>query len=261
MTTPLYTDAALQADQLCLGPHWIYDQAQLAAAYPDGVTEPTDPLSPYHPARKAGQHTHTGDQLRFLAQSIQAHGGYDLTHWRATWLAEMSHYDGYIDGATKATLATEARTASDSNEFAVVSRIAPILDLGLPVEEAVSAACSQAALTHGGAQIPEACAFFIRVVARQQAGASLSDALTAEAATDLYPTLGVADALKQAQAADPVDFRAVALQFGQACSLTAALPLTLYFVLHHAGPDLQSRNALAGGDSTARAMVLAVLTA
>ncbi len=256
-----FTAAALAADKLSLGSHWIYDQAELAATFPDGVLTATDPLSPYHPNRKAGQHTHIGDQLVLLSQSITEQGSYDPDHWRNTWLAAMGNYDGYVDGATKATLATKAQNPSGSNEFSVVSRIAPILDLKLEVEEAAAQAQSQAALTHGGDLIPEVVEFFVRVICRVSEGATIEGALSTEAATERYPHLNAASALTQAKAADPTDFRQVAQDFGQACSLDAAFPLTLYFALHHAGSlaTCLSKNALAGGDNTARAMVLAMM--
>ena len=258
-----FTTAALDADALCLGPHWIYDQSQLEQAYPDGVHTITDPLSPYHPNRKAGQHTHLGDQVRFLAESIAEHGSYCRDHWKQTWLEAVTNYDGYLDGATKSTFAAKAETPANTNEFAVVSRIAPILDLDLPLEECLEAAQSQASLTHGGHLIPEAIAYFIRVVYRIKGGESISAALLAEAETTLYPQLQPTNSLHIAQNSDPSGFRSVAQKFGQACSLDSAFPLTLYFALHHSTDPATclSNNALAGGDNTARAMVLAILMA
>ena len=49
-----FTQAALVADALNLGPHWIYNPAKLARVYPDGIYSFSDPLSQYHPNRKAG---------------------------------------------------------------------------------------------------------------------------------------------------------------------------------------------------------------
>ena len=256
-----YTKNVLKADALCLGPHWIYDQSQLADAYPKGIYAPSDPLSPYHPNRKAGQNTHLGDQVRFLSESINEFGGYDSENWKKSWLQKMSNYDGYIDGATKAVLSTGGDEPSSSNEFAVVARIAPILDLGLPVDLAVELARDQAKLTHAGEQIPEVIEYFVRVIYRIGGGQPVKDSLTAESETDRYPKLAPAAALKTAEQADKQDFCSVAKAFGQACSLESALPLTLYFAIHH-GDDIEeclSKNALAGGDSTARAMILSML--
>jgi len=238
-----YTNLAIKADALCLGPHWIYDQDQLTQAYPTGVHAPSDPLSPYHPNRKAGH--------------------YDIGHWKKTWLTEMTNYDGYIDGACKTVLSSGAETPSGSNEFAVVARIAPILDLGLSVDEAVVQAQSQAHLTHAGDQIPEVIEFFVRVIYRIKDGVSAKDALTSESDSASYPKLSPATSLKAAELADAENFRAVANKFGQACSLESAFPLTMYFALHHGTDAAQclSKNALAGGDNTARAMVLSMLLA
>ncbi len=256
-----YTEAAQVADILSLGTHWIYDQNLLSKTFPDGVYDLCDPMSSYHPNRKAGEHTHTGDQVRFLAESIATNKGYDLAHWRTTWLDKMANYDGYIDGATKATLSSQGQEPSNSNEFAVVSRIAPIIDLDLPLEEAIAAAQSQASLTHGGPDIPEVIEFFVRVIYRLKAGSTTATALYDEASTQNYPKLNPSKVLSEIEEADPEDFRSVAQQYGQACSLDAAFPLTLYLAIHHgdALPECLSKNALAGGDNTARAMVLAML--
>ncbi len=257
MTT--FTDAALRADALNLGPHWVYDQAALAMAFPNGVTEPRDPISPYHPNRKAGQYTHIGDQTKFLADATQ--GGYSRAGWKEAWLTAMQSYDGYLDGATKATLETQAETPSSSNEFSVISRIAPIIDLGLNLDETIAIAQDQAALTHGGDLIPEGVEFFVRVLFAVREGVDIEDAIYDQAESGRYPKLKPAEAYDQAYSADKTAFLEVAKEFGQACGFDSAFPLTLYFAINFSKSmnHAMTVNALAGGDTTARAMVLAQL--
>ena len=70
----IFYRAALVADALSLGPHWVYDQEKLASAYPEGVKVFTDPLSAYHPNRKAGEFTHFGDQAVLLEKIDREEG-------------------------------------------------------------------------------------------------------------------------------------------------------------------------------------------
>lgn len=254
-----FTQAALITDKLNLGPHWIYDTDVLEKEFPNGLTEFRDPLSPYHPNRKAGGHTHIGDQTLYLAECLQQNDGYAFSQWKAYWVEKMSSYDGYIDGATKKTLATDAASPSDSTEISGVCRMVPLLDLGLPLAETITAAQSQASLTHGGAVIPEATEFFLRAIYALKEGASMAEAFDKAALEGTYSALKVSEELARARAADQNDHRAVAKEFGQGCTMEGAFPLTLYYALNFSGQELISANALGGGDNTARALILSAL--
>lgn len=254
-----YTKAALVADALNLGPHWIYNQSKIGRMYPDGVTTFTDPASNYHPNRKAGQFTHIGDQLHDLSKSIEENQNrYDLDHWRNSWLAHMSQYDGYLDGATKATLATKALSPSDSDEISGATRLAPLLDLDLSLEDTIAAAKSQASLTHGALEVSELAEFLVRSVFAIRAGANFHDAFQKAAQDGSYTKLSPETYLEKALAADPADHLKASSSFGLTCHFPDAFPLTLYYALHF-GESYQSclsLNALAGGDTTARALAL-----
>lgn len=256
---PNYFKAALAADALSLGPHWIYNQGKLARLYPDGITEFTDPASSYHPNRKAGQLTHFGDQMVLLKESLDS-GDYDESRWRETWLAGMAGYDGYVDGATKETLASKGLSPSSSNDLSGASRLAPILDLDLSAEAKIAAARSQTAMTHGDPGVEESAEFFVRATLAIEGGATISEAFEKAASEGDYPTLNPADALKCVAAAGE-DYLKVGSDYGLTCHLPEAFPLTLYLALRD-GATFQSaisENGLAGGDTSARAMLLALL--
>ena len=261
ITVRKYTTAAITTDALNLGPHWIYDQEVLIKEFPNGLVELRDPLSSYHPNRRAGQLTHIGDQVAYLQQSIEMQGGYNHQHWRNYWVSKMSAYDGYLDSATKEVLSREGREASQSEEFSVLSRIAPILDLDIGVEEKVDFAQQQAGLTHGGPVILDGVAFFVRVIDHISKGNTIREAFEIEADNERYPILKPARAMAKAEQQAAEDYLQVAQAFGQACSFSAAFPLTLYFALHHSEDytHCMKVNALAGGDTTARAIILAML--
>ncbi|MEM7699317.1 MAG: alpha/beta fold hydrolase [Verrucomicrobiota bacterium] len=257
-----YTDAALVADALSLGSHWIYNQQKLARLYPNGVEDLRDPASNYHPNRVAGQFTHYGDQALYLAESLSEGSRYEHEEWKRTWLERMEGYDGYLDGASKTTLESNGETASTSNDLAGASRLAPILDLDLPLAEAVAAARDQTALTHNDGEVIDAAEFFVRAVKAIESGSSIEQAFELAAEAD-YESLDPKSTLERVRAADPEDFLTVSQDFGLTCHAPEAFPIVLYLAQQQGADFLSaiSRNALAGGDTSARAMLLALVFA
>ncbi len=260
-----FTRASIVADALCLGAHWIYDQFQIASRFPSGITTFSDPASPYHPNRKAGELTHYGDQCLALHDSIEKRKGFDPDGWREDWLAAMKGYDGYVDGATKDTLASGGLKPSGSHDLAGASRIAPVLDLGLPVEDTVKAARAQTTLTHGDPAVADAAEFFVRAADAVLNGATFDDAFFNAVESGRYDSLNVKQSVELAcgAAKSGGDSLTIASDFGLTCDVSNAFPLALYMALLPGSSfaSTMSTNALAGGDSSARAMLLALLFA
>ncbi|WP_411826394.1 alpha/beta fold hydrolase [Luteolibacter sp. AS25] len=256
-----YFTAALVADALSLGPHWIYDQEKLERMYPAGVRSFTDPVSNYHTNRVAGEQTHFGDQMILLKGSLKKRGGFDETGWQEEWIEGMTGYDGYMDGATKETLAAGGVSPSGSNDLSGASRLAPILDLDLPVEDAVAAARAQTGFTHGDIGVSDAAEFFVRSTYALREGETMYKAFLYAAEEGSYEELDVAGHLKKVRGVLGEDFRKVGTDLGLTCHLPEAFPLALFFALRD-GADFESAvsdNGLCGGDSAARAMLFAVL--
>ncbi len=258
-----YTTASLIADALSLGPHWIYNPAKIARLYPDGVRAFSDPQSDFHPNRKAGEFTHYGDQTWFLYESTRRRDGFCPDGWRDDWAAAMEDYDGYRDGATKETLASRGRTPSGSSDLAGASRIGPLLDLDLALPETVEAARRQTSLTHGDPTVADAAEFFVRAVFAVRDGSGFRDAFARAVEEGRYDALDPGAALEAADAADPEDAVGTAKKMGLTCHTPEAFPLTLFFALRPGKGmlDTLSDNALAGGDNSARGMLLALLFA
>lgn len=256
-----YTHAALVADAISLGPHWVYNQSKIARLYPDGVTEFTDPASQYHPNRKSGEFTHYGDQTQWLSDLLSEGAGYDAESWRKTWTNRMASYDGYIDGASTDTLASEGQSPSNSNDIAGASRIAPLLDLDLSLDETIAAARSQTSLTHGDPGVIDAAEFFVRSVFAIQEGLSIPEAFDQAAREGSYLELDAPSLLEEARKADPANILKESSRLGLTCHNPEAFPLTLYLALLPGANfrDTISHNGLAGGDTSARAMLLAIL--
>ncbi len=256
----IFTKAALVADSLSLGPHWVYNQSKVARVFPDGIFELSAPVAPYHEGKEAGDLTHYGDQLLWLSELTQEQGGFDLAAWRTHWLKLASKYDGYLDGATKETLESDGMGVSTSKDLAGVSRIAALMDLDLDEESTVLAAREQTGLTHGKADIVEAAEFFVRALFKVKAGMGFEEALEAAAQAKNYEGLDPSGELVKAKEMTGVDLLEASTQLGLTCYVPDAFPLTLYVLLHH-GESFEtamSQNGLCGGDTSARAMLLAL---
>lgn len=263
LTQPLkpYLKAALVADSLSLGAHWVYNQSKIARTFPDGIYTLSSPLSAYHKGKTAGDFTHYGDQAYWLQLSIEKANSFDLENWKSHWLEKMASYKGYIDSATKDTIATSAASPSSSNDLAGATRIAALLDIDASLEVTVSAARAQTQMTHGDDHVVDSAEFFIRTLFAVREGSNFTSAIDHAANTGAYQTLAPADFIQAAKSAAPDDHLAVATTMGLTCHFPEAFPLSLYYAIHHGDSfaNCISKNALAGGDSSARAMFLALL--
>jgi len=241
----------------------VYSQGELATWYPDGVRVPTDPHSQYHPHRRAGEHTHYGDQTRWLAESIQRAGSFVGDAWRKDWLVGMAGYDGYIDGSMSETVAQAGETPSASNDIAGAARMAPILDLSLSLDDTLQAVREQTGLTHGDPLVVDAAEFFVRAIFLIQKGKGFAEAFRLAAAAGDYESLAASVEVARAEGASTANPLAAVKAFGLTCHTPEAFPAIVYLALLHEGnvAEALSINGLCGGDTAARAMVLAVLFA
>ena len=263
--------AAFLADALSLGSHWIYNQGKLTRLYPEGVHDFDNPHSNYHPNRKKGQFTHYGDQMMMVAQAVATTPTWSLPVFRSIWQSGMTGFDGYLDEASKVTLKNlstgETNPSSESNDLAGASRFIPTLFSSDSLEERITAAREQTALTHGDGVVIDSAEFFARTITALEEGTPLPEALKKAAQSD-YSHLPASEWLAKAESAlDNDDHLKVSADFGLTCHISEAFPLTLYFALrwHQQGAHTTadgflttlSENALAGGDNSARAIPLA----
>ena len=252
-------------DALALGPHWIYDASKIAGLYPGGIREYDDPRSSYHPGKVAGNFTHLGDQTLTLLESLADHGG-SLAAWPADWRvwAERIREDksSYFDGATRGTLGNHAegrKQPSDSSDLAGAARIAPLFAVHGDIAPLVAAVRAQTALTHGDARVIDAGEFFARAAFSIGEGAEIAEAFE-ESAFFPYAALPASDWLMAARhAAGNLTEHATALGLG--CDIAGAFPITLALALRHEDDPVAalSANAMLGGDSAARGLLLGLL--
>lgn len=260
--------AAFAADSLSLGPHWIYDLDEINELYPNGITGLDDPKSKYHPNKIKGDLTHYGDQSLLLLEHLAERKTWDQDAWIDAW---HSYWESepltYLDSATKGTivnLAMGKRSPSDSEDLSAVSRMAPLIALmqDAPLEEVITAARSQTASTHGSANAIDSAEFFTRLIFSIRLGNGYAHAIEKAINEGDY-----ASDFKQyvfhTLPEPPTNISEAAKHYGQNCDVARALPLTLWLALTYEDDPktMLCQNALTGGDSSARGMLLAMLIA
>ncbi len=253
---------AFVADSLSLGVHWIYNPRHIArkAGRLTGPIAPIKGADKYHPHRTAGQFTHYGDQMLVLLQSVHKAGRWSRTDFSQRWKKMWDGYDGYIDKATKATL-KEGQSGSD--DLSGCARMAPLL-LALgngPESDFVTAAREQTLLTHGADVQPEASDFFARLLFATVHGQPVDKAIAAargQAADPAQIDGWIAEAQGRLQDENPAQ---VVADLGAHCHIPGAVSATLYllFKFGHSLEEALVENAMAGGDSAARGLLLGAI--
>ena len=104
------------ADSLALGAHWIYDTEKIVKdiGRVDRLLAP--PATSYHPTKGLGEFTHYGDQTLILLESSPTNGRFDLADFAARWKSFSSTTSGYLDHASKNTLARFAEGRNTGGE-------------------------------------------------------------------------------------------------------------------------------------------------
>ncbi len=248
-------------DALALGPHWVYQPSEIAGWYPGGIRQYDAPHSKYHPGKVAGDFTQYGDQALVLLETPE------LVTWRSDWQqwAERVRKDqsSYFDGASRETLENmEAGSAepSFSSDLGGAARIAPLFAAETDASVLVARARSQTALTHGDPQVIDAAEFFARAAFAVAEGSDFEEAFD-EAASFPYEALPAIDWLMVARHAAAGDLAAHGRSLGLGCDIAGAFPITLALAYRYESEPVEalSANAMLGGDSAARGLLLGLL--
>jgi ADP-ribosylglycohydrolase len=255
-------------DSFALGPHWIYDQAEIVQRFGRLTALQSPDQNEYHQGKQEGDQTHYGDQALVLLESLEACGGNFVVEdfarrWRQFW--EMS--TAYRDHATKDTLANLesgrglTRSGSASKELGGAARIAPLL-VALRSEEPatiIGAVRAQTALTHAAPEVIDAAEFIARMVFLLVKGVTIAGALEMASALS-YRVLQPQIYLRRALDVSHLSTAQAIDELGQSCPLEKALPSSMAILLRH-GDNVETaliENTHAGGDSAARGMVLGI---
>ena len=248
------------ADSYSLGSHWVYDETQLLEL-PINWEKLNAPQAMWHKGKKAGDFTHIGDQLQWLDEYVQDRNSFEPLKYLTFWQDKMSTYNGYIDGATRNTLANiEAgnNSGSDSDDFSVIGRIAPLLMVSKNEDEFVSNIEKFVQLSHNSPKVIETAIFFARLLFRVGEGKNIElEILSLKNAFDSFIVEGVdkGTASKDANSFDTIR------TFGPACGVDEGFSGIIHLLTKYPN-DLQEllvSNAKAGGDTSSRAMVATMI--
>jgi len=259
--------ASFAADALSLGVHWIYNTNVIDKKW-GRVEEYIKPGRPtYHPTKDLGELTHYGDQTLVLLKSIAGSTGFDLNRFANRWQEFFKSYEGYFDGAMKATLENfaagkgPADAGSDSDDLAGAARIAPLaFCYRNDLEKLIAAARAQTALTHNNRTVIESAEFFGRVVWQVLHGEAPTAAinLVLGQGFDRAPyAKWVTDSLNSVE----TDTRQAMLDFGQMCEIEAAFPCVVHLIAKYERNLGQGliENVMAGGDSAGRGLIVGMI--
>ncbi|MFZ0944467.1 MAG: ADP-ribosylglycohydrolase family protein [Syntrophobacteraceae bacterium] len=259
--------ASFAADSLALGAHWIYDIGEIDRKFGrvEGLLKPL--ANSYHATKDLGEFTHYGDQTLVLLESIAASSGFDIDDFARRWKKLFGAYNGYVDKATKATLANFAsgknpqESGSSSSDLAGAARIAPLVYLYRhDLEDLLSNAKTQTAMTHDNPSVINASDFFARVIWRVLQGETPLSAIREVRENHFRESvLGqwTAEGIESARS----DTRGAILKFGQSCDAERAFPSVVHLIGKYEGNLREAlvENVMAGGDSAARGMVVGMI--
>jgi len=259
--------ASFAADALALGVHWIYNTNVIDKKW-GRVEEYIKPERPtFHPSKSLGEFTHYGDQTLVLLESVAASSGFDINNFADKWQQFMESYEGYLDGATKATLENikagkqPTGAGSDSDDFAGAARIAPLVyNYRDNITKLIDSARAQAAVTHNHQEGIDTAAFFGSVAFNVLKGKRPLNAiqLTLEERFNRKPySTWIEDGIKSAEK----DTSQAMLDLGQMCEIQAAFPCVIHLIAKYEDNLKEGlvENAMAGGDSAGRGLTVGMV--
>jgi len=251
---------SLIADSYCLGSHWIYDEKELKNL-PTNWEELNNACSLWHKGKKAGEFTHYGDQLYFLYQYIIENDNFDLEQYIHFWKEKMEKYDGYIDGATKTTLENlNANKAipcgSASTDISVIGRIAPLLLISKTKNQFFQNVEKFVRATHNSSIVVEGAKFFAKVLVDVLDNIEMMEAIKER--KDEFSTTIQKYVNEGLYSIEDETFDAIR-KFGPACGIDEAFGGVIHLLGKYTNfKEALIKNAQAGGDNSARAMIVAM---
>ncbi|WP_029897140.1 ADP-ribosylglycohydrolase family protein [Desulfohalovibrio reitneri] len=258
--------AAFAGDSLALGAHWIYDADSIKERF-GRVDEFMDPPEDsHHKNRTRGQFTHYGDQMLILLESCSRMGGFEPADFSSRWQDLMRDYDGYMDQASRKTMANLGEGAppyeagSDSSDLAGAARMAPLLYFIQDADSLAAAAKEQCRLTHNNPRVLAAAQCLAHAVCKTLEGARPREALIEAAALkpegiDLTPFVN-----KGLESLEENTAQAVR-RLGSHCHLEGAFPAVVHLAVKYQDRPAEAlvQSVMAGGDSAARNAALGLL--
>jgi len=254
---------SLLADAYSLGGHWIYNQDELKKSKLN-FTQLNNPLSNYHPTKKAGDFTHYGDQSVWLLKHMSTTDKYDPYEYAKLWEKNMGSYQGYIDSASKDTLANFKGGASfmgsgsGSHDLSIIGRHAPIIFSLDNMDDIMDSVKFHTFLTHMSKEMLDASKYIVEVTLAMIYDLDVETTLKERA--KFYGEMVESEVQKAFNVRDLPTSEAIRT-LGASCGVQGALASTIYLIInyHDNFDTLLKENVLAGGDSAARGMVAGMI--
>lgn len=251
---------SLVADSYSLGAHWVYDEKQLFEL-DINWDELNAPKAIWHKGKVAGDFTHIGDQAFWLYQFLQGKENFDANEYINFWKTKMDIYNGYIDGATRETLeninAEKTPTGSPSTDLSIIGRFAPLLMVSNSKEEFLENVEAFVRCTHNSNEAIVASKFFATLLLEVLAGKGIEESVLElkdkfDTKIQSYIFSGVASKTDDT-------FEAIR-GFGPACDISGGFEGVIHLLCKYDNlKDMLICNARAGGDSSARGMLAAII--
>lgn len=251
---------AFVSDAYTLGAHWVYDPEQLERLSIDWQVL-NDPEAMWHKGKQAGDFTHYGDQMLLLLESIIEEKHFSLERFAEYWEANMREYNGYIDGATRSTLENmqskdEGPKGSQSQDLSICGRIAPLLLIEELDARFLAQVRDVVAMTHNSTLALDASAYFAQVLLDVIKGRAIKEALLSALYDFPEFELWVKEGLSSIQDDTAESIR----KFGPACGIDGGFAGTIHLLaLEDSFEITMIKNAKAGGDSSARGMIVGMI--
>ncbi len=251
---------AFYGDAYALGAHWLYDTHQISKSEFDKNSF-NDPLTDYHKGKAAGDFTHYGDQMLWLLESIAKEKTFTIHHFSTTWKTKMSSYQGYIDGASQHTMGalSEGKNSlvcgSNSRDLSVVGRMMPLIyTYHNEMDKMMEYVKLHTIFTHMTKELVESAAYFNELILAVSLGAEITHAVEEIALAysenvQNWVDMGVAKA--ESESIEAIK------DLGQSCSVEGGFSAVIYLLMRFSDfQEAMEANALAGGDSAARGMIV-----
>jgi len=244
--------SAFVCDSYSLGSHWVYDEEQLKNLTIDWE-QLNAPQSLWHKAKESGDFTHYGDQTLFLLEFLKENEHFNKEDYYKFWKEKMSNYSGYVDGSSRKALENIGAT---SHDLSICGRIAPLLLYSDSKEEFMKNVAAFVSITHNSTLALNASAFFAELL-----WLSLDNEDILSLINELKPkykelTKWIDEAI---QNRNKNSFQTIR-EFGPACGIDGGFAGVIYLLLQDKDfKSIMIENAKAGGDSSARGMVVAMI--
>ncbi len=249
--------AVFVADALSFGAHWVYSTDKLKEEYSGIIDEYRAPMAKFHQGKEAGDLSHYGEQAFALLESISERQGFDLKKFRDDWVDYLKNNEMYMDHSMTDALekfkVSETLVGADNHELGGIAR-----SLSLFVEEDIKKQdfLDLIHLTHNAEVVDQTAEFVFNVIEEVLAGKDYKEAVKDNKGLNQF----TADSFDKISSKENIV--ANADQRGQGCSTEQGFPIVLD-VLWNADNLLEALtlNIMAGGDTSARAMVIAAVMA